>query len=240
MKNFFAKKKAQATYTDPVLGLESNTPPSNPYIDARREWSERYGDYIAQKSMWQKLAFASLGICAIAVLGNVYQASQSKVRTYIVQVNKLGEAMNVTSADSAAPTDRRYVAAQLERYITEARSVTSDPKVQKQWLDDVYAMSGPAAANYLNQYYKQAENQPFNLMRTETRTVQMSPATPMSDKTWQLEWEESRYTLTGDLIGRQRYSAIISSAQINQTDPKAIMKNVSGTIAETLAWNQRL
>ena len=35
-----------------------------PYLSARREWNERYGDYIARARNWRGAAFAALAISA--------------------------------------------------------------------------------------------------------------------------------------------------------------------------------
>ncbi|MDN4572044.1 hypothetical protein DBB29_12270 [Pandoraea cepalis] len=233
---------SRKAHTEPVSQITSSQELSSPYLDGRREWNERYGDYIKQKHTWQLLAFASLGIAAVALVGNVYQASQTKVRTYIVQLDKFNNPMKVTSADEAAPSDPRYVANQLEKFIIYTRSVTTDPRVQKGWLADAYAMSAPAVVQFLNDYYKKPENEPFERAKREVVTVKVSPATPMygSQQSWQVEWEETRYSLQGQVLGRARYQAQLQAGHADITDPEKIMKNISGTIATTLSWNQRL
>ncbi|MCA8270395.1 VirB8/TrbF family protein [Burkholderia vietnamiensis] len=237
---FFSKKEAVQP-RDPMFPDMATTAPSNPYIEARREWMERYGEFISGKRNWQVVAFTALAIAGVSVVGNIWQAGQTKIRTYIVQVDKFNEPVKVTSADEADPSDPRYVAGQLELFIRYTRSVTTDPRVQKQWLADAYAMAGPAAAQVLNDYYRKPENDPWNRMKNETVTVTMAPATQLpGGQSWQLEWEENRYSLTGQLIGTLRYQAIITAGHVEQQEPQKYMKNISGTIAETLAWNPRL
>lgn len=85
----------------------------NPYLSARREWNERYGDYIVQARNWRGAAFAALAIAAVLAVGVVWQAAQSKVVPYVVQIDKLGDAVAVARADRAAPADARVVKAQL-------------------------------------------------------------------------------------------------------------------------------
>jgi type IV secretory pathway TrbF-like protein len=34
-----------------------------PYLAARQEWNERYGDYIARARNWRRAAFAALAVC---------------------------------------------------------------------------------------------------------------------------------------------------------------------------------
>ncbi|WP_276709048.1 VirB8/TrbF family protein [Thiomonas arsenitoxydans] len=46
---------------------------ANPYLNARREWDERYGDALARAKTWRLAAFASLAVAAIAVAGITYR-----------------------------------------------------------------------------------------------------------------------------------------------------------------------
>ena len=83
--------------------LESGTGAAgteNPYLSARREWNERYGDYIARARNWRSAAFAALAISAVLALGVVWEAAQSKVVPYVVEVDKLGDAIAVARADA--------------------------------------------------------------------------------------------------------------------------------------------
>src|SRR5271168_4716007 len=85
----------------------------NPYLSARREWNERYGDYIAHARNWRGAAFAALAIALVLAIGVAWQAAQSKVVPYVVEVDKLGDAVPVARADRAAPADGRVVKAEL-------------------------------------------------------------------------------------------------------------------------------
>ena len=41
----------------------SNPGLNDPYLDARREWNERYGSYISRAKNWRLMAFGVLGVC---------------------------------------------------------------------------------------------------------------------------------------------------------------------------------
>ena len=71
------------------------------YLEARREWNERYGDYIAREHAW-KLGFFVMGLISIVCAGGMaYLSSQSKLVPYVVAVDKLGFAVAVQRADVA-------------------------------------------------------------------------------------------------------------------------------------------
>ena len=53
---------------------------ANPYLSARREWDERYGDAIARAKSWRYAAIGALAVAAIAVTGVVFIGAQSKIK----------------------------------------------------------------------------------------------------------------------------------------------------------------
>src|SRR2546423_15427392 len=109
------------------LPLESGGGVDSPYLAARREWNERYGDYIARARNWRRAAFAALAVSGVLSVGTVWQASQSKVVPYVVVVDKLGDAVPVGRADRAAPADLRVVKAALAAWVGAGRAVSSGP-----------------------------------------------------------------------------------------------------------------
>ena len=141
----------------------------NPYLSARREWNERYGDYIARARSWRWAAFAALAVSLVLAIGVVWQAAQSKVVPYVVEVDKLGDAVAVARADRATTTDVRVVKAQLAAWIVDVRSVSSDPLAQKSALSRSYAMTAATATIFLNDYYRQ--HSPFGQSRTVAVSV---------------------------------------------------------------------
>lgn len=225
--------------TEPVTGLPiSNQPQESPYVAARREWNERYGSYIARARTWQLVALAALGLCAVLALSLVKIASQAKVQPFIVEVDKLGEAVAVKPADMAGMPDQRIVRFQLANFITNARSVTPDPIVQKRWLDSIYAVSTSSTATFLNDYYKKTD--PFNTARTAMVAVDIQSALPLSKTTWQVQWTETRRSLNGQTDGITRWQAVLNIAVYPPTTQQQIVANPTGVVIDQINWTQQL
>ena len=89
----------------------------NPYLSARRTWNDHMRSVQSSRNMWQMLAILCLMIALAGVGGMIYIGSQSKFIPYVVQVNKLGEAIAVSRADVAAVADQRVVHASLASFI---------------------------------------------------------------------------------------------------------------------------
>lgn len=210
----------------------------NPYVSARREWNERYGSYIARARTWQFIALGSMALSAVLGISLVSISSQSRVQPFVVQVDKLGEAVAVRPADVAAMPDERIIRFQLANYITSARSITPDPVVQKRWLNSIYAVSTTSAAQFLNDHYK--KDDPFNTGRTSLVAVDIQTALPLSKNSWQINWTETRRSLSGQTEGITRWQAILNLSVFTPTTQQQIIANPTGILIDQITWTQQL
>ena len=208
----------------------------SPYLSARREWNERYGDYIAHAHNWRRAAFAALFICVVLAIGVAWQAAQSKVVPYVVEVDKLGDAIAVGRADRAAPVDVRIVKAQLADWIVDVRSVSSDPTAQKAALTRVYVVTASTATSFLDDYYR--THSPFGQARTVS--VSVDAVLPISDRTYQIQWTESARDFQGRDLGSTHWLASLSVAFDPPTDERGLLSNPLGLYVTSLSWTQHL
>src|SRR5438094_9715232 len=89
---------------------EATMSESNPYVEARREWNDRYLDLARERRLWQIIAGAQLIVLLIVVTGFVWLSLQHKVVPYVVEVDSLGAALAVKPADNGThPADERVV-----------------------------------------------------------------------------------------------------------------------------------
>jgi type IV secretory pathway TrbF-like protein len=208
----------------------------NPYLSARREWNERYGDYIARARSWRGAAFAALLVSLVLAVGVVWQAAQSKVVPYVVEVDKLGDAVAVARADRVTPADARVVKAQLAAWIVDVRSISSDPLAQKSALSGSYAMTAATATIFLNDYYRQ--HSPFGQPRTVA--VSVDAVLPISKQTYQLQWSEDARDLQGRDLATTHWLASVTVAFDPPTDERGILSNPLGLYVTGISWTQRL
>ena len=64
--------------------------PHNPYLAARREWDERYGDLITRAKNWRTLAALCSLVALVATSGIVWLSAHSHVVPFVVLVDNLG------------------------------------------------------------------------------------------------------------------------------------------------------
>ena len=51
----------------------------NPYLAARREWDERYGEFITRARNWRTVAVISALVALVATGGMLWQSARSRV-----------------------------------------------------------------------------------------------------------------------------------------------------------------
>jgi type IV secretory pathway TrbF-like protein len=228
------KRPTKATPLDP------DNPHSAIYLAARREWNERYGDYIAQANNWRLIAIAALGVAAVAVAGNVWQSSQSRVQPFVVEVDKLGDALAIQRADVAPPVPVGVVRAQLSRYIQDVRSVSIDVQAERDFIHEAYAMvdkNGPALT-FLNNYF--AANDPFKRAATDTVSAHVESVLPLpGSNTWRVEWREDTVARDGRPEFSKHWEATITVSINPPTTDAGVLINPTGLFVEASPWGER-
>lgn len=118
------------------------------YLQARREWDERYGDLVLRKRNWQIASGGLMLLSLILALGIVWMSAQTKEIPFVVEVDKLGYAFTIPTAltPSTTPaTVERMKRYEIAAFIRDARSVTTDTVVERNMLNDLLAHSHGSA-----------------------------------------------------------------------------------------------
>ncbi len=213
--------------------MSEPTPASaHPYLVARREWDERYGDAIARAYSWRLAAFASLAVAAVAVLGVMYIGAQPKTEPYVVALDKLGEPVAFARPAAGSAVPQRILQAQVASWVWNARTVLSDPSAEKTLLRKVYAMAGVDAAGFLNRYY--AVHPPFGDFSV---AVTITSVLPASANTWQVSWDEQR-SENGQPQPVAHWKAEITTGIDPKLaeSPRVLLDNPLGIFVRAIAW----
>jgi type IV secretion system protein VirB5 len=204
---------------------------ANPYLNARREWDERYGDALSRAKNWRLAAFASLAIASVAVLGITYIGAQSKIKPFVVAIDKMGNPIAMAQPVTGGAINQRIVEAQVANWLWNARTVLSDPAAQKVLIGRVYDMLGSDAAGYLNQYY--SAHPPFGYVANVTITSVL----PISRDTYQINWDETTVQ-NGQPQPAQHWKANITTAQDVKLaeNPQIMLDNPLGLFIKNITW----
>jgi type IV secretory pathway TrbF-like protein len=112
----------------------------NPYLGARREWDERYGDLLKRAENWRRAFFVAGFTTLTLVVGMVAIGFRTSTVPYVVALDDVGRAVPVVPAMQVAVKDVRLQIASVGRWITNVRAVFTDPVAERRMVDDAYAM----------------------------------------------------------------------------------------------------
>lgn len=216
------------------------TPPENPYLAARQEWNERYGDFIQAARNWRLVGITALAIATIGFGYALYQSTQVKLVPYIVEVDKLGTAVTAGTPQQIEYADPRVVRATLGAFVSNLRSVTPDAVVQKQYIDRTYALLRTAdpATEKVNAWYR--GNSPFDKAKTATVAVEVSNIVALSSQTYQIDWTEYERDRKGKETASRRFRGIATVTLTPPQDEGVIRLNPIGLYLKDFEWTAQL
>lgn len=210
----------------------------NPYLNARREWNERYGSYISAVKMWRVIALVALLLCCVSVSAAIWLAAQSKVVPFVIETNK-GEVTTVYKADPTRRDDERVIKAQIARLVIDIRSVTADPDVQTEMVRRVYSHLSSQFPAYrtVNQFFR--ENTPFDRLKNEGVTVvEVKQIMPISKNTWRIEWIESSRSENGVVKTPVPMIGTMQVVTGGTVDSNTLIYNPIGLRIKEIEWSK--
>ena len=217
----------------------------NPYIEARREWDERYADLVLGKRNWQITAGGLLALSLILASGIVWQSTRSRYIPYVVEVDKLG--YGLTIPQPLTPTTIPDVAARMEQYevaafIRNARAVSSDPQLEQQMLNALLAHTRGAADRFLDEYYHSDtfNHNPFKRAEKQTVAVQVDSILKVSAQSYQVRWTEAERDLNGATLGLpSHWEAQLETSIVPPKSTDAIVSNPLGFYVTQISWTEQ-
>jgi type IV secretion system protein VirB5 len=211
--------------------------PETPYQRAGQAWDARIGSARAQARNWRMMAFGCLALAAGATAGLAWRGASGSVTPWVVEVDRLGRVRAAGPAQAGyRPTDA-VVAAELAQFVSDVRSVPSDPVVLRQdWLR-AYAHASGEAAQALGEYARTAD--PFGRAAREPATVEVASVVRASPRSFRVEWIERRYA-GGRLVASERWTAILTVELRPPRDADGLSKNPLGVFVTALSWSKEL
>ena len=207
----------------------------NPYLNAREEWLERYGNYISRAAQWRIATFIALIIALLSIAGNVAQISQNKIIPYVVMMDDLGNIAAGGRADQVTATSERVIQAAIAGLIENWRTVTVDTELQKRMLASLTAHTAGAAKGFLKQWFE--TNNPYKVAK-EGKLVNIEIKglpLPVSRGSYRVEWMEIVRNYSGAELTRQGFEAICTVEIIPPTTEEVIVKNPGGVYVTSIS-----
>jgi len=204
----------------------------------RREWDDRYAGLARGKRNWQLAALGLLGVDGLLTAGFIHLASQSRITPFVVEVDRLGQAVAFGPAEQLRKTDERLVRYQLNLFIRDVRSVFSDAEVQKTVINRAYGHAKDGALGFLNDYFKKSN--PFLREAEGTVAVQVQSVLRLSAASWQVQWRETQIAQGGRIVSETSWQAVLGVELTSPETTDVLLVNPLGLYVTEINWTQTL
>jgi type IV secretion system protein VirB5 len=207
---------------------------SNPYLNGREEWLERYGSYISRARQWRIMSFLAALALVVSVSGNVIQVRQVKTVPYIIEVDALGKVAVMARADRASSTPKRLIQAAVASCISDWRTVTADVELQRKIIERLSFYMAGSAKGVLREWYE--ANNPYEIAKNRLVHVEIKGLPlPVSSDSYRVEWVETVRSHAGVLLDAHVYEATVT-VQINPpTTDAVLLRNPGGVYITALS-----
>jgi type IV secretion system protein VirB5 len=222
-----------------------STPPKgelyNPYLVARREWDERYGDLVARAKKSDRIAAICAVIGLVSTLALIALALRPS-KIIVVAVNSAGQYLGSGGTGRSMGVTGDMKSGVLADWVSNLRLVTPDGLSQRSAIEKVYSMisSGSSAQTVISDYYR--ANPPQVTAKTQTVHVEINSVLPTSPNTYEVEWLETTRDLQGKVLTEQRWKGaftfVISSNPPN--DERLLRFNPIGLYITQASWSKVL
>ncbi len=212
----------------------------NPYLAARREWDERYGEFITRARNWRTVAMLCALVALLGTAGTVWLSARSRVIPFVVLIDSLGRPVASGLAEQTSPGDERLRRAVIQDWIENLRMVTTDGIAQRRAIDRVYAQiaSGSSAQTFISEYYR--NDPPFKRAQTGTVSVDVKSVLPTSDRTFEVDWIETSRDLYGNVKSTDHWKGTFTIALNPPSDEREARINPLGLYVTAASWSKVL
>ncbi|WP_215844465.1 type IV secretion system protein [Acidithiobacillus montserratensis] len=216
------------------------------YLQARQLWLERDGNTRVQLKNWRLAAILSLVASVLFAAGLVYEADRVHVVPYVVEVDKLGQTVELAQAIKAGAFAQPVVTHFISRFVWLVFTRSPDVHVQKTFVDDSYHFIDSKAQSVLDAFY--SRHNPYSAYSNDTQgdTVTIQTAEPEGAITakggaYIVDFLVKHYGPHGNLNNEQNWQATISYATVPPSDnPNVLKGNPYGIYITHFAFSKQL
>lgn len=209
------------------------------------DWDARVSQAIAGQTAWKRCLYVALGVIAVSVSGNVWQAGQAKVQVIHIVHDQIGNVIGVSvSSDTPGDPTQAMLKAALENWIVNVRSVYVDLNALKRaaW-SAAYLVDGHTQADAdLRRWY--AKQTPWFRAADETAALDKVVAIPPTSatigpdglQTWALNWTEVTTSRDGQSETSQLWAGNVTFKVTRPTTPEEANHNPDGIHIVAYSW----
>jgi type IV secretion system protein TrbF len=210
-----------------------------PYLESRGAFSEMYASYVNGEQRWRYAAYGAISLAAISLGGLIAVSLQHKVAIYAVEFNEHAEAVRITRAGEIAQPSSNQVRAALRDLVIQLRTVYVDRRAQDSLMKAATAKVLPNSAAYQVFANYVQEHNPYIISERSTVEVSVNSVRAISDKTWLVEWTETKKELSGRVIDSRIWHGSFSVVVVPPSEESQIYANPIGMYVTEFSWGER-
>ena len=191
----------------------NETEPRNPCDYGRKIWDDMNGNALRQNHNLRIMCMGLLAALGVATLANVYQATQSTVEPYIIEVDSTTGAIR----NAGVISEMQYTPEKLEieyflgKFIQDTRSMPLDGEVYRQsWYEAYGYMTKDAAAAMSAEMEKLSKADDFGKKRIKVTINSILPVNGAGES-YQANWTEEVTDLTNILSSISNLTELLTS-----------------------------
>jgi conjugal transfer protein len=189
-----------------------------------KEYDRIIGLQNKENRTWRIIAVASLSFLFLSLLLLLYAIKLPKTIPMVITVSEYGEAKYVGNVSKMSYSNMKVpdiaIQYQIKRFVTNMNTITSDAQVMKQNIRDCYNMLSGDAGLKLSNILK--SDNPFDKFGDIKQSVLLESILQLSPQSYQVDYIQSKITMTGVVTDRTRYRGIISIALLEPPEDKKI------------------
>ncbi len=210
------------------------------YTDPARRYIEMTaGDRVSAKRM-TLVAYAFAFALVISLVGNLYQSQLPREIPYVIRESSSGQTSTGVALAPATRPDEAWIRYQLARWIVEARTGTTDPRVQAAFAQHTAALilRGSGAQTMVAAHVQQVAQGGNARVAVKINFVR-----PRSGSSGLFEgnWVETSVSPAGRVLEEQHWSGVFTldfaQSNVSLTDDASYANPYGMYIAE-IQWNQ--
>ena len=211
--------------------------PPNPYVVARSNFESLFRNQAKETHAWKFVALAELALLTVALVAYVQLSMTARIVPYVVEVDRLGQAVAFGPAETLQEVDQRVLVRELSVLIRNLRSVSADPGVQVRMIEDAYAFVDMSAARFLNEYFADPANNPRLLGQQITRSVEITSVLPIPNSdSWKIQWTELERPRAGSIGQSRAWEAYLTVKHAPPKTVETIQVNPLGVYVTGINW----
>lgn len=207
----------------------------SPYVRAQGAWDKRLGSARVQAYNWRLIAFFTLGLLSLSLMGNIYLGSQSKVMPFVVELKPTGEAGVIGSAASLSSQANENAAKFfISRFVMLAREIPADAVLIKRNMEKLFQLVSTQGKSLLAEKFRLQS--PAKEFQEKNRAIKISSVLAISDGVYQVDWFEAEYDKNGQKIAEYPMRGTFKIAWLQPQTEEQIQENPLGIFVDYFSW----